>query len=81
MIISISHQSIGRLQDSEAAITDHVTAHNGKYNNPDYAKVATKYVLQVPLSSYHSWHHSEQLNQIIVKRENDLYLLFSSSAY
>jgi len=41
---------MGRVEDSDAAITDCVVALNGKYNNPESSKVASRYDSQLQLS-------------------------------
>ena len=41
---------MGRVQDSGAAITDRVAAPNGKYNNPESSKVASRYHSRLPLA-------------------------------
>jgi len=42
--------STGRVQDSGAAITDHVAPPNGKYNNPETSKVDSRYDSRLLLS-------------------------------
>ena len=50
MITDIFRLLMGRVQDSGAAIADGVAAPNGKYNNPECSKVASRYNLRLPLS-------------------------------
>jgi len=50
IITGIIGLSMGRVQDSGAAIADSLAAQNGKYNNPEGSKVASRYDLQLPLS-------------------------------
>jgi len=50
MITGVIGLSTGRVQDSGAAITDRVAAPNGKYNNPESSKVASRYDPQLLLS-------------------------------
>ena len=50
MITDFFRLLMGRVQDSGAAITDRVAAPNGKYNNPESSKVASRYDSRLPLS-------------------------------
>jgi hypothetical protein len=49
-IIDFFRLLMGRVQDSGAAIAHRVAAPNGKYNNPECSKVASRYDLRQPLS-------------------------------
>jgi hypothetical protein len=50
MITDFFRLWMGRVQDSGAAIADRVAGPNGKYNNPESCKVASRYDSRLPLS-------------------------------
>ena len=50
MITDIFRLSTGNVQDNGAAIADRVAAPNGKYNNPEGSKVASRYDSRLQLS-------------------------------